>query len=211
MPYYLLLSLPGEEKLSFISMQPFTPLDKENMISFLVAKSDPGFYGDLIDYQLPRDRQFDGPSLVGQDINQDSDFSQLRTLLGQEGSDFIQGQMLVVPIEDSIIFVQPIYLAGEEGQIPEFKGVVVAYGDNIALEDTLDQALGVAFEGYVAGTAPTEAIEDLPKDVQEILENARDLYAEAETALAAGDLGTYQTKINQAAQLVEEALSVLSE
>jgi len=211
MPYYLLLSLPDEEKLSFISMQPFTPLDKENMISFLVAKSDPGFYGDLIDYQLPRDRQFDGPSLVGQDINQDSDFSQLRTLLGQEGSDFIQGQMLVVPIEDSIIFVQPIYLAGEEGQIPEFKGVVVAYGNNIALEDTLDQALGVAFEGYVAGAAPTEVIEDLPKDVQEILENARDLYAGAETALAAGDLGTYQTKINQAAQLVEEALSALSE
>lgn len=211
MPYYLLLSLPGEEELSFISMQPFTPLDKENMISFLVAKSDPGSYGELIDYQLPRDRQFDGPSLVGQDINQDSDFSQLRTLLGQEGSDFIQGQMLVVPIEDSIIFVQPIYLAGEEGQIPEFKGVVVAYDDNIALEDTLDEALGVAFEGYVSGSVPAEVIEDLPEDVQGILEKARDLYTEADEALATGDLGTYQSKINEAAQLVEEALSLLAE
>jgi len=211
MPYYLLLSLPGEEALSFISMQPFTPLDKENMISFLVAKSDPGSYGELIDYQLPRDRQFDGPSLVGQDINQDSDFSQLRTLLGQEGSDFIQGQMLVVPIEDSIIFVQPIYLAGDEGQIPEFKEVVVAYDDTIALEGTLAEALGVAFEGYATGQVTEEAIEDLPEDVQGILERARDLYAEAEEALATGDLGTYQSKINQAAQLVEEALTILNE
>lgn len=209
MPYYLLISLPEEEELSFISMQPFTPLDKENMIAFLVAKSDPGSYGELIDYQLPRDRQFDGPSLVGQDINQDSDFSQLRTLLGQEGSDFIQGQMLVVPIDDSIMFVQPIYLAGDEGQIPEFKGVVVAYKDTIALEDTLDEALAVAFEGFQSGGTITDSTEDLPEDVQGILERVQELYGEAEAALAEGDLGTYQTKIDQALQLVEEALNTL--
>ena len=211
MPYYLLLSLPDEEELSFISMQPFTPLDKENMISFLVAKSDPGSYGELIDYQLPRDRQFDGPSLVGQDINQDSDFSQLRTLLGQEGSDFIQGQMLVVPIDDSIMFVQPIYLAGDEGQIPEFKGVVVAYKDNIALEDTLDEALAVAFEGFQSGSSVVGSTEDLPEGIQAILERVQELYSEAEAALAEGDLGTYQSKIDEALQLVEEALNTLDE
>ena len=214
MPYYLLLSLPDEEDLSFLIMQPFTPDEKANMISFLIAKSDPGSYGQLIDYQLPRDRQFDGPALVGQDINQDSDFSSLRTLLGQEGSDFIQGQMLVVPIEESILFVQPIYLAGEAGQIPEFKGVVVAYQNQIALQDTLDLALAEVFAGFTPSNGDSSGVEgtidpELSADVRTLLEQASAAFEAAQTALQSGDLATYQAKTEEAAQLIEEARQVL--
>lgn len=218
-PYYLLIRLPGEDDLSFLMMQPFTPEAKANMIAFLVAKSDPGSYGDLVVYQLPRDRQFDGPALVGQDINQDSAFSALRTLEGQEGSEFIQGQMLVVPIGQSILYVQPIYLQGDSGQIPEFKRVVVAYGDTIGFAETLDQALAQVFPDYVPREQPrvAPALSEpeeptvLADDVVELLEAAGVAFSEADAALAAGDLGTYQQKVDEAAALIERAQGILAD
>ncbi len=219
-PYYLLLRLPGEEELSFLMMQPFTPDAKANMISFLVAKSDPGSYGDLIVYQLQRDRQFDGPALVGQDINQDSDFSALRTLEGQEGSEFIQGQMLVIPIEESILYVQPIYLQGDSGQIPEFKRVVIGYGDTIGFGETLDEALAQVFPDFAPTVQPVGAqpVEPQPDggdpvivsgDVAELLASAEQAFAEANLALAAGDLGTYQEKVEEAAGLIQAAQDLI--
>ncbi len=224
-PYYLLIRLPGEDELSFLMMQPFTPEAKANMISFLVAKSDPGSYGDLIVYQLQRDRQFDGPALVGQDINQDSDFSALRTLEGQEGSEFIQGQMLVIPIEESILYVQPIYLQGDSGQIPEFKRVVVAYGDTIGFGESLDQALAQVFPDFAPTAVPldpqpvdAEPTDAEPTDgetvvvsgdVAELLASAEEAFAAANLALAAGDLGTYQTKVEEAAALIQAAQELI--
>lgn len=221
-PYYLLIRLPGEDDLSFLMMQPFTPEAKANMISFLVAKSDPGSYGEMIVYQLPRDQQFDGPALVGQDINQDSDFSALRTLEGQEGSEFIQGQMLVIPIEDSILYVQPIYLQGDSGQIPEFKRVVVGFGDTIGFGETLDQALTQVFPDFAPISAPPldpvapepaspepSSPTVVPDDVADLLQAASVAFEEAEAALAAGDLGLYQSKVLEAAGLIERAQQLL--
>ena len=212
LPYYLLMELPGDEDLSFLIMQPFTPADKENMISFMIAKSGPDEYGKFIDFRLPANEQFDGPGLVGKDINQDSNYSELRTLLGQEGSTIIQGQMLVVPVENSILFVQPIYLQGDgENTIPEFKRVAVAFGEDIFVGETLDEALAELFLGYIRSGEPVDTPDgELPEGVQAIVEAADLALAEAQAALASGDLGTYQVKVDEARRLVAEALEQLA-
>ncbi|MDH3307298.1 MAG: UPF0182 family protein [Acidimicrobiia bacterium] len=214
MPYYLLMRLPDEEDTEFLIMQPYTPADKENMISFMIGKSDSGSYGELIDFRLPPDRQFDGPALVGQDINQDSDYSSLRTLLGQEGSEIIQGQMLVVPIEESILFVQPIYLQGDgENTIPEFKRAVVVFRDRIIIGESLEGALAQIFDGFVprSDVVIPDDPSGLPDDVAALLERAEVAFADAQAALSAGDLGTYQAKVDEAQRLVTQAISRLRE
>ncbi|MDH5504573.1 MAG: UPF0182 family protein [Acidimicrobiia bacterium] len=216
LPYYLLMKLPGEDELSFLIMQPFVPENKENMISFLIAKSDPDSYGEFIDFRLPPNEQFDGPGLIGKDINQDSDYSALRTLLGQEGSTIIQGQMLVVPIEESILFVQPIYLQGDgENTIPEFKRVAMVYDNRIAIGETLDQALQLTFPGFAAGVdldpITDIPVGELPTEVAELVAAADAALDEAQRALIAGDLGTYQAKVDEARDLITEALVKLAE
>ncbi|MFH1104579.1 MAG: UPF0182 family protein, partial [Actinomycetota bacterium] len=145
-PYYLLMELPTEDRLSYLVLQPFTAATRPNMVSFLVAKSDADSYGDLIDFALPRDSFVDGPGQVGARINQDTAISSEFTLLGQEGSEVIQGNMLVVPINESVLYVQPIYLSARTGAsdiaaLPEFKRVIVVYGDRIAMRDTMAEAL----------------------------------------------------------------------
>ncbi|HSR46186.1 MAG TPA: UPF0182 family protein [Acidimicrobiia bacterium] len=218
LPYYLLMRLPEEEGLSFILMQPFTPANRPNMSSFLVAKSGPDNYGQLIDYELPRDRLVDGPGQVGVRINQDPEISPEFTLLGQEGSVVIQGSMLVVPIEDSVLYVQPIYLQGEDraSALPEFKRVVVVFDDRIVMRETLDEAMSAIFEGYVVPggdtVTPPGTGDDLvvPSDVADLLRQADAAFAEAQAALSAGDLGGYQAKIDEAQQLIGEAIELLS-
>lgn len=218
LPYYLLMRLPEEDELSFILMQPFTPSNRPNMSSFLVAKSGPDNYGQLIDYELPRDRLVDGPGQVGVRINQDPEISPEFTLLGQEGSVVIQGSMLVVPIEDSVLYVQPIYLQGEDraSALPEFKRVVVVFDDRIVMRETLDEAMSAIFEGYVVPggsvVAPPDTGDEVvvPGDVADLLRQADSAFAEAQAALSAGDLGAYQAKIDEAQQLIGEAIELLS-
>jgi uncharacterized membrane protein (UPF0182 family) len=217
-PYYLLMTLPGEEGLSYLVLQPFTAANRPNMVSFLVAKSDADEYGELIDYVLPRDSFIDGPGQVGTRINQNPDISREFTLLGQEGSEVIQGNMLVVPIEESVVYVQPIYLAGDVGAIPEFKKAVVVFGDRIAMRDTLPEALAAVF-----GDAPPVDGGDgtdggggggggeVPGDVQGLLDEAAAAFARADQALRNGDLATYQAEVDAAQSLIEQALALLGE
>ncbi|MDX1450859.1 MAG: UPF0182 family protein, partial [Acidimicrobiia bacterium] len=121
LPNYLLTNLPGEDDLSYVLIQPFTPLNKLNMSSFLVADSTPGRYGRLVDFRLPSGELVEGTGQVGDRINQDPDISQQLTLWDQEGSNVLFGDMLVVPVEDSILYVMPVYLAADEGGLPEFR------------------------------------------------------------------------------------------
>ena len=130
-PYYLLMNLPGEEALSYLILQPFNPEGRPNMQSFLVANADPENYGRLINYSLPKGEFVDGTSQVATRIQQDPDISQIFTLLDQQGSQIIKGNLFVVPINQSILYYQPIYLQGEENPLPEFKFVVVVYQDRI--------------------------------------------------------------------------------
>ena len=162
-PYYLLMKLPEDQDdpdPSFIIMQPFTPRGRPNMVSFMVAKSGPEDYGQIIDYRLPSGTGQQGPRQVGELINQDPEISEQFTLLGQGGSRVVQGNMLIVPVRDSLLYIQPIYITAERDEneqatqnplglqptstgltgIPEFKKAVVSYNGNIQMRNPKEPA-----------------------------------------------------------------------
>ncbi|HHV62423.1 MAG TPA: UPF0182 family protein [Firmicutes bacterium] len=158
-PYYVIMRPPGEEKLQFILMLPFTPVGKNNMIGWLFAKCDPPDYGKLVLYKLPKERLVYGPAQIEARIDQDPSISQLLTLWSQKGSRVIRGNLLVIPIENSIIYVEPLYLLAEQSELPELKQVTVAYGSRLAMDTTFERALARAFGRpaeaagrFVAGT-----------------------------------------------------------
>ena len=207
LPYYLLMSLPGESDLSYLIFQPFNPENRPNMQSFLVADADPENYGQLIDFRLPKGEFVDGPSQVATRINQDPDISQIFTLLDQQGSSVIKGNLFVVPINQSILYYQPIYLQGEQNPLPEFKFVVVVFQDRIIMEESLSEALANVFGGDFA----TENIEDTEgESALELLEKATRAFEKAQQELQNGNLGLYQNLVEQAQQYVDLALELLN-
>ncbi len=207
LPYYLLMSLPGESDLSYLIFQPFNPENRPNMQSFLVADADPENYGQLIDFRLPKGEFVDGPSQVATRINQDPDISQIFTLLDQQGSSVIKGNLFVVPINQSILYYQPIYLQGEQNPLPEFKFVVVVFQDRIIMEESLSQALASVFGGDFA----TESVEDTEgESALELLEKATKAFEKAQQELQNGNLGLYQNLVEQAQQYVDLALDLLN-
>ena len=219
LPYYLLMRLPGEEDLSYIIMQPFNPANRPTMASFLVARSDPEEYGELVEYRLPRTVSVNGPDLVARLRDQDTDISEQRTLWDQQGSSVIFGNMLVVPIDDALLYVQPVYLKAEvapgqdEEGLPEFKQAIVAYKDRIAMESSLDGALAAVFGEGVGSSDPIVGGDDPPPtdppidgDVASLLAEAEAAFSAAQEALAAGDLAGYQQNVDRARALVMQAL-----
>ena len=207
LPYYLLMSLPGESDLSYLIFQPFNPENRPNMQSFLVADADPENYGQLIDFRLPKGEFVDGPSQVATRINQDPDISQIFTLLDQQGSSVIKGNLFVVPINQSILYYQPIYLQGEQNPLPEFKFVVVVFQDRIIMEESLSEALASVFGGDFA----TEIVEDSEgESALELLEKATKAFEKAQQELQNGNLGLYQNLVEQAQQYVDLALELLN-
>ena len=207
LPYYLLMSLPGESDLSYLIFQPFNPENRPNMQSFLVADADPENYGQLIDFRLPKGEFVDGPSQVATRINQDPDISQIFTLLDQQGSSVIKGNLFVVPINQSILYYQPIYLQGEQNPLPEFKFVVVVFQDRIIMEESLSEALESIFgEGFASDT-----IEDTQGESPlDLLEKATKAFEKAQQELQNGNLGLYQDLVEQAQQYVDIALEILN-
>ena len=207
LPYYLLMSLPGESDLSYLIFQPFNPENRPNMQSFLVADADPENYGQLIDFRLPKGEFVDGPSQVATRINQDPDISQIFTLLDQQGSSVIKGNLFVVPINQSILYYQPIYLQGEQNPLPEFKFVVVVFQDRIIMEESLSEALESIFgEGFTSDT-----IEDTQGESPlDLLEKATKAFEKAQQELQNGNLGLYQDLVEQAQQYVDLALEILN-
>ncbi|MBF8279584.1 MAG: conserved rane protein of unknown function, partial [candidate division NC10 bacterium] len=165
-PYYTIMRLPGEKKEEFILLLPFTPNKKDNMIAWLAARSDPPHYGKLIAYNFPKAKLVYGPRQIDARIDQDSFISQQLSLWSQRGSSVIRGSLLAIPIERSLLYVQPLYLAAEKGSLPELKRIIVAHGNDIAMEETLERALTQVFGGTTraaiaskaeAGGAPTAA------------------------------------------------------
>lgn len=220
LPYYLLMKLPGEDELSFIILQPFTPKNRPNMVSFLMAKSGPAEYGKIIDYTLPADTQADGPGQVGSFINQNPVIAQEFTLLNQQGSRVINGNMLVVPVEESILYIQPIYISAQADSavnadlsidaIPEFKRVVVVYEDRIEMRDTLDEALAAVFGvGTGTPTEPDDGTVGVPDDVVSLLADANAAFARADEALRSGDLAGYQAAIGEAQAFIDQAAALI--
>ena len=207
LPYYLLMSLPGETDLSYLIFQPFNPENRPNMQSFLVADADPENYGQLIDFRLPKGEFVDGPSQVATRINQDPDISQIFTLLDQQGSSVIKGKLFVVPINQSILYYQPIYLQGEQNPLPEFKFVVVVFQDRIIMSETLSEALASIFGDELISDNVEESEGENPLD---LLAKATTAFEQAQEQLQKGNLGKYQELIDQAQQYVDLAIDQLN-
>ena len=140
-PYYTIMRLPGEKQTEFIQMLPFTPRSRDNLSAWMVARSDPEHYGQLRVYQFPKQSQVYGPRQMAGKINQDPNISQRITLWNQQGSEVVWGTLLVIPIEESLLYVRPLYLRSSTAKIPELKNVVVAYQSQIVMAETLRQAL----------------------------------------------------------------------
>jgi len=144
-PYYTIMRLPGEARAEFIQMLPFTPIGKNNLAAWMVARSDGDQYGKMLVFQFPKQKVIFGPNQIVARINQDQVISPQLTLWNQQGSEVIQGTLLVIPIEEALLYIRPLYLRASGGRIPELKQVIVAYQNQIVMEPTLDQALDRLF------------------------------------------------------------------
>ncbi len=209
LPYYLLTEIPGDDSASFVIQQPFTPQGRQNLTALLVARSDPEGYGELIDLRFPQGQLVDGPTQVSARIDQDDEISAQFTLWGQQGSTLIRGNMLVTPIEDSVVYFQPIYLQDQQNPLPEFRRVVVVYGDQVVMRPGLREALIEVFGGQETPTDPEEGGEEPPPGVDStvlgLLQEAEDLFEQADQELQAGNLGEYQRLIDEARERIQLA------
>jgi uncharacterized membrane protein (UPF0182 family) len=198
-PYYVIMKLPGEEREEFVQLLPYTPNTRQNLIGWLAARSDGDNYGKLLAFNFPKDRQTDGPEQVEARIDNDQDISAWFTLRCSEGSVCIRGNLLVIPVADSLLYVEPLYLQAEAGRLPQFKRAIVASGDKVVMEETLETALaklvGVAPATEATGPVGEEttpvggaAIEG---DVAELVRSAQAHYQAAQEALKAGDWAKY--------------------
>lgn len=158
-PYYVIMRLPDFPREEFILIMPYTPIQKDNMVAWLAARSDPEGYGSLFAFKYPKDKLIFGPMQIEARADQDTTISQQFTLWGQGGSRVIRGNLLVVPIGQSNLYVEPIYLQSEQGQLPELKRVIIANGSNIVMAETVRQGLqqlfGDGIDGIFTDTATT--------------------------------------------------------
>jgi uncharacterized protein len=158
-PYYTIMRLPGEQREEFVLLLPFTPNQKDNMRAWLAARSDPPHYGKLIALDFPKAKLVYGPKQIDARIDQDAYISQQLSLWSQRGSQVIRGGLLAIPIEKSLLYVQPLYLAAEKGSLPELKRVIAAFGNQIAMRETLEQSLEELFgDGSTKTTPQTAAV-----------------------------------------------------
>ncbi|MGZ8651732.1 MAG: UPF0182 family membrane protein, partial [Actinomycetota bacterium] len=210
-PYYSLMRLPGETNENFMLILPFTPSGRQNMVSWMAANSDPESYGDTVVYTFPSGRNIDGPTQVFAQINQDPDFSRDRTLLGSGGSTIVFGDFLVIPINDSLLYVQPVYVRSTQASsIPELKRVIVVNGGTVGVGTSLSEALAASTTGQTGGGGVGTGGGGTPggtidQQVADLLGQALQHFAAADAALTAGDLGTYQSELAQAQALVQQA------
>jgi uncharacterized membrane protein (UPF0182 family) len=205
-PYYTIMRLPGESQAEFVLMLPMVPSQRQNMIAWLTARCDPPHYGQLLAYEVPKDKLVYGPFQIEARINQNPEISQQISLWNQMGSRVIHGNLLVIPIENSLLYVSPLYLRAESGQLPELKRVITAYGDRVTMEDTLAGALAALFkdsapipQSPAARAAPPAAGVDAAR-AREALER----YDQAMERLKAGDWGGFGGDLGALRKILEE-------
>jgi len=216
-PYYTIMRLPGESEAEFIQMLPFTPRRKDNLAAWLVARSDGEHYGHLQVFEFPKQSQVFGPKQIVGRINQDQTISPQVTLWNQQGSQVIWGTMMVIPIEESLIYVRPLYLRAQGGRIPELTRVIVAYEDRIVMEPTLEASLARLFGSQAAAAsgavdtarAVTPAIgapgapSAAATDLRDLTSDARAHYDRAIAAQRAGDWAKYGEEIKALGEVLQ--------
>ena len=205
-PYYIIMRLPGEPRAEFFLMLPMVPSRRDNMIAWLAARCDPPDYGKLIVYEFPKEKLVYGPFQIEARINQNTEISQQLTLWNQMGSRVIRGNLLVVPIENSILYVSPLYLRAEQGQLPELKRVIASYGEHVVMKETLAEALLALFvEPGVAPAAPSAAMgTPLAGSAADRARKALDRYNQAIEHLKSGDWAGFGTELDAMRGLLED-------
>jgi len=207
-PFFVLMKLPGQTQEGFYIMSPYTPRNRDNMIGWVAANSDPAKYGERTVYLFPKERVVLGPEQVSAQINQDALISPQLSLWNQRGSKAIFGNMLVVPIKDSIVYIQPLYLQAEQTAIPELTRVIVVYADRVEMENTLEAALLKVFGqqnggnssavGGVSSDQPGGALGSAGSGQNSgDVAAANQLYLEAIAAQRKGDWATYGNKVSE--------------
>jgi uncharacterized membrane protein (UPF0182 family) len=204
-PYYMMMRLPGDPHAEFFLMLPMVPSQRENMIAWLAARCDPPDYGKLIVYEFPKEKLVYGPFQIEARINQNTKISQQISLWNQMGSRVIRGNLLVVPIENSILYASPLYLRAETGQLPELKRVIAAYGDRVVMEETLPAALAALFEETAPESPPvTFAGTSPPGPADERARTALGHYNRAIDRLKSGDWAGFGAELDALKPLLEE-------
>lgn len=207
-PFFVLLKLPGTQREHFYLMQPYTPRNKKNMIGWVAASGDPDNYGERVIFQFPKERSILGPEQVRARINQDPVISPQLSLWNQRGSEVLFGNMQVIPIEDSIVYIQPLFLRAEQAAMPELTRVIVAYADKVEMERTLETALLKVF-----GETPSEVQSETPGAPGGAGGGAADaasaqrLYEQAIAAQRKGDWAAYGSLIEQLGAVLERLSS----
>ena len=229
-PYYVLMQLPGSDDLDFIQILPFTPANRENMISWLAAQNDPGKYGEMLVYRFGKDSLVFGPKQIEARIDQDPTISSLLSLWNQQGSQVIRGNLLVIPIGESLLYVEPLYLQAATGKIPELKRVILATSERVIMAENLGLALVDLFgQSILADTTLAElavsADGELPAQVssveretvevdltestlEELIVQANDSYSRAQNALLSGNWAAYGAELNALEQVLERMMEV---
>lgn len=201
--YYIIMKLPEEKKEEFLLMLPYTPNNRSNMIAWFAARSDGENYGKLILYRFPKDKLVYGPMQIEARIDQQTEISQQFTLWGQGGSRVIRGDLLAIPIDQSILYVEPIYLEASTGGIPELKRVIVSYGKNIVMAETLDKALSEIFSGRVSSRR-VRGIEIRGKSPKELARKALEYYNKSQLSLRQGNLGAFGDRLRELKKVLQE-------
>jgi uncharacterized membrane protein (UPF0182 family) len=211
---HIVMRLPGETQPEYILMRPFSPRQKQNLAAWMVVRNDGDHYGKLRVYSFPRQSLVFGPEQIVNRINQDTEVARQISLWDQRGSEVLRGELLVIPIEESLIYVQPLYLRAQGGRIPELKRVVVAHESRVAMEETLEEGLSVLFGGSMptiaeapstVGAPPAAAATSTPAPVGEsataanarLIREAGEAYDRARAAQRNEDWATYGTEMRR--------------
>lgn len=210
-PYYTIMRIPGEAKEEFVLLLPFTPNKRDNMIAWLAARSDPPHYGKLTAFNFPKAKLVFGPQQISARIDQDAFISQQIALWSQAGSTVIRGNLLAIPIDQSLLYVQPLYLAAEKGSLPELKRIITAYGNQIAMEENLDTALARLFGGAAREpvsaripSAPGGAPAELDFSFKALAGRAYDHYTRAQELLRQGNFAGYGEEVKRLESALKE-------
>ena len=217
-PYYIIMRLPGEEKEEFLLMLPFTPVNKNNTIGWLAARNDGENYGKLLAYLFPKERLVFGPSQIENRIQQDTVITEQLALWGRGGSRVIRGNLLMIPLGESLLYVEPVFLQAETGGLPQLKRVIVAAGDQIAMEPTLKESLAAIFgaeappiEPVVKPPAPAEPEEPVAADIANLIEEAQQHYNKAQQYLQAGDWTGYGGELEALKAVLDQLAELTAE
>jgi len=199
------MKLPGEKLEEYILLLPFTPSNRDNLSAWLTARCDGDNYGKIRAYTFPRDRLIYGPKQIDARINQDSFISQQLTLWNQRGSEVIRGSLLVIPIEKSLLYVQPLFLAADKAGLPELKRVIVAFGDEVVMEDNLELALQRIFAGRKAVTSLVKAVDtDVKAPAGSLAKEAMSIYERAMNQQKQGNWAGYGEELRKLEQVLKQ-------